>query len=462
MIAQAIKSTLDAELKKQCKNLHIPGMALQVYHNGDSIYECYSGFRDIENKLPVDKDTIFGLASITKSLTSLAVMKLASEEKLDVRDKVIDWLPNLNWPEKKSAQHLEIRHLMSHTSGLPGLPMIHNARMRSILADPDGEFLFGKSMSNTEEMITNPDELIEQLNYSDFEVLGVPGEVFNYSNEGYGLLQKIIEQASKSSFIDYVKDSIVSSIGLSDSYFLTESILNRENVTELYAYTKGQKDIFHSPVWWDVGEIYTNGSWKASSDDVMKFAELLRVKMNALLPEQYVEEMTSPFVTLPNGGSYGFGIEINSIGHYTKFGHGGSIKGVSSNFQVVPEKGISACLLINMADVPAEKILTTILETILNVPAKNPFDTFDILNSNDINLRKFPGKYCSGEGHEVFISVEDSGLSIQREGATSIFYPISDHDFISKNGDRVYFKKDGDTVKSILLGKRVLKKDINT
>ncbi len=65
--------------------------------------------------------------------------------------------------------------------------------------------------------------------------------------------------------------------------------------------------------------------------------------------------MTSSAFSLPNGGDYGYGIEINSIGEHTRFGHGGSVKGVSSNFQVIGEKGISASILINMADVPAEK-----------------------------------------------------------------------------------------------------------
>ncbi|MFD1414453.1 serine hydrolase domain-containing protein [Oceanobacillus jeddahense] len=462
MLPKSTEETLNKELNQTCKELKVPGMALTIYQDGQSIYENYYGYRNIDEALPVTKDTIFGLASITKSLTCLMVMKLEEEGKLSHNDKVINWLPQLQLPREDYLKQLEIKHLMSHTSGLPGLPCIHNARIRSIQNDPDGEFLFGEWQGNENAIIQTVDELIEQISNMDFELLGPPGAVFNYSNEGFGLLQKIIELASGMTFIEYVDEKLFSPLQLKDSYFLTKSLMNRENVTELYAYKEKQSGIFHSPAWWDVGDIYTNGSWKASADNLMKYVEMLRLngtfQARDIITEDNIEKMISPAFSLPNGGDYGYGIEINSIGEYTRFGHGGGIKGVSSNFQVIREKGISASILINMADVPAEKILVTALNIILGIPNEEPFKESNILPGEALNWRIFSGVYQSGEGDKASVSIQDDVLYLNRNELITCFYPISENDFIAETGERIYFSMDGDRVHSVLIGKRVLEK----
>ncbi|WP_152657555.1 serine hydrolase [Oceanobacillus sp. CFH 90083] len=462
MISDSTVEKLNNELNQTCKELKIPGMALTIYQNGNSIYENYYGYRDVKEELPITKDTIFGVASITKSLTCLIVMKLEEEGKLTGKDKVKAWLPDLKWPKEDYLKQLEVRHLMTHTSGLPGLPSIHNARIRSIMADPDGAFLFGKWQPDEQTMIKNVDELIEQISKMDFELLGPPGTVFNYSNEGFGILQKIIESASGMPFIKYVKEKLFSPLDMKDSFFLTKSIINRENVTELYAYKEEQAGIFHSPAWWDVGDIYTNGSWKTSAADLMRFAELLRLngsfKGRKIISEDGIKKMTSTAFGLPNGSDYGYGMEINSIGEYTRFGHGGSIKGVSSNFQVIREKGISASILMNMADVPAEKILVSALNTILEKRAEEPFKKSQVLSDKQVDLSIFSGLYQSAEGNKASVSIQNDLLYLKQNKLLTCFYPISENDFIAKTGERIYFSRNGDKVTSVLIGKRVLEK----
>lgn len=462
MLSKSTQEKLNNEINQTCEELKIPGMALTIYQHGNSIYEKYYGYRNMKERLPITKDTIFGLASITKSLTCLMVMKLEEEGRLHSSDRVTEWLPNLKLPREDYLKQLEIRHLMSHTSGLPGLPSIHHARMKSIRKDPDGDFLFGKWQGEDNSAIQTANELIEQISRMDFALSGPPGTVFNYSNEGYGMLQKIIVLASGMTFIDYVERKLFSPLRLKNSFFLTESIINKENVTELYAYQEKQSGIFHSPAWWDVGAIYTNGSWKASADDVMKYAELLRlngrIQGQSLISEDKLEKMTSSAFSLPNGGDYGFGIEINPIGEYIRFGHGGSIKGVSSNFQIIKEKGISASILINMADVPAEKILVSALHILLGISAENPFKKDDVLSGKTLNLNLFSGMYQSGEGNKASISIQDDLLYLNRNEQITCFSPISENDFIAETGERIYFAKNGDCVHSVLVGKRVLEK----
>jgi len=86
---------LDQTIVNLAKEAKIPGMAVIASQNGDIVYEKYVGYRHEEKQLPVTADTIFGLASLTKSVVAVAVMMLQDKGKIAVEDRVIKWLPEL-------------------------------------------------------------------------------------------------------------------------------------------------------------------------------------------------------------------------------------------------------------------------------------------------------------------------------------------------------------------------------
>src|SRR5699024_11308355 len=95
-------------------------------------------------------------------------------------------------------------------------------------------------------VIHTVDDLIRGINEIDFKMLGPPETIFNYSNEGYALLQKIIELASGMSFIDYVEKNIFAPLQMNDAFFRMEDIPINAQLTELYAYTEDRQNVFHS------------------------------------------------------------------------------------------------------------------------------------------------------------------------------------------------------------------------
>src|SRR5699024_12366992 len=97
----------------------IPGVSLAVNESGSPIYEHGFGFRNIDKELPVTPDTVFGIASMSKSFTCVAIMQLQEAGKLSVHDPVIKHLPNFRLPNQAYAKQITIHHLMTHTSGLP-------------------------------------------------------------------------------------------------------------------------------------------------------------------------------------------------------------------------------------------------------------------------------------------------------------------------------------------------------
>src|SRR5699024_11580844 len=101
--------------------------------------------------------------------------------------------------------------------------------------------------------------------------------------------------------------------------------------------------------------IYTNGSLKCSTIDLMKYMELYQMDGTVngvqIVSKASIAEMTTPKISEPNGGSYGYGIGMDVYQNIAHFGHGGSIKGVYSNFLVIKEQGLTASVIVNIDDV---------------------------------------------------------------------------------------------------------------
>src|SRR5699024_9512935 len=150
--------------------------------------------------------------------------QLRDAGRLNVDDEVVSWLPSLKLPNENYNHQIQIHHLVSHTSRLPGLPLVHSARLESSRQDPDGAYLFNKKLPEDTAVIHTVDDLIRGINEMDLKMLGPPGTIFNYSNEGYALLQKIIELASGMSFIDYVEKNIFAPLQMTNALFRDEDI----------------------------------------------------------------------------------------------------------------------------------------------------------------------------------------------------------------------------------------------
>src|SRR5699024_9698856 len=142
-----------------------------------------------------------------------------------------------------------------------------------------------------------------------------------------------------------------------------------------------------------------------------------------------IAEMTTPKISEPNGGSYGYGIGMDVYQNIAHFGHGGSIKGVSSNFQVIKEQGIIASVLVNMADVSVDTILIHFLTTLFDFLEVK--QTYEAYPHSAKSLQKFVGSYTSLEGLEATVMLKGNELILQKEDESTL-KPISANDLFLK------------------------------
>lgn len=452
---------LDKIITEKCEAANVTGMALVIAKAGEPVFEKYYGYRNVEEQLPVDSETIFGVASLTKSIAALTIMHLVDQGKLSVDDAVIKWLPEFKLPSDV-AEEVKIHHLLSHAAGLPGMNAVNHARAQSIAKDPDGEKINGKIPEEVlAKSIQNVVDMLEDMGKTEYELLGKPGEVFNYSNEGFAMLQLIIERASGEAFIPFVKKSILEPLNMRRSMFLYEEMKKFDNVTEIYAYPKdGSKTPYHSPAWWDVADIYTNGSLKASVMDIIRYLEVYRnlgtVNNLQVISEKSIREMTETKNIAPNDVEYGYGLQIRHRSGKKIVGHGGSIKGVSAHMAYADD--YSVALLINLAEVNAENIAMTALHHVLGIPSPEPvFEEEYAVTEED--LAKYSGSYGSNEGQAVEVKVIGNKLHIGTAYELEALHCYREHGFMTSTGGKIQFilAENGD-VKGVFTGVRFIPK----
>lgn len=122
-MTQEGKAKLEELVARVMKDGQARGIAVGIVNAAGEIqYENYFGYRDVENKLPITRDTIFGMASVTKSFTALSIMQMQQDGILKVDDPVSRYIPEFT--NKNQSEPVKLWHLMCHSGGYFPLPRI--------------------------------------------------------------------------------------------------------------------------------------------------------------------------------------------------------------------------------------------------------------------------------------------------------------------------------------------------
>jgi CubicO group peptidase (beta-lactamase class C family) len=191
--AQSVQQKMDDLLDSYLKEKKFNGAVL-VGHKGQVVYEKGFGYRNEEDKVPSDVNSIFQIGSITKQFTAAVIMQLQEEGKLSVQDKLSKYYPGF-----ANGDKITIEHLLTHTSG------IYNYTNDTTLMKSDVTKHYSQS------------QMVEMFKKypPDFE----PGTKWNYSNSGYSLLGYIIEKVTGKTYEKVVRERILQPLGMFHSGF---------------------------------------------------------------------------------------------------------------------------------------------------------------------------------------------------------------------------------------------------
>jgi CubicO group peptidase (beta-lactamase class C family) len=404
------RTVLDRWAHRVIRRAKIPGVSLGVVHHGRRVVELGYGFRDREQGLPATPRTVYGIASMTKSFTALAILQLQERGLLRVTDPVVRHLPEFRTPEPRRTRAIQLHHFLTHSSGLPPLPSIYYTSARSNARDPayDPKVARRVGIDPDHSPIDTYEGILEYLATTPYRLLGPPGAQFSYSNEAFGLLGAVIERASGRPYERFVEDEILRPAGMHSSTFDTGIMFRLPEVTTLYSpnWTHPKQGWSASQEWWEDTCLRAAGALRTNIEDLFRYLEIYlrngRVGRERIVSPDSLAAMLRPAVEIQPGLSYGYGIAVRPDyhGHLLAF-HSGGLKGVSSMFAVVPELGLGGAVLANADSVPSERLLEGAMNQRLGLPLGTPFIPVPPRSPplpSQRSLREYAGWYCSGEG----------------------------------------------------------------
>src|SRR5262245_54343530 len=173
---------VDRLMRDYATQAHAPGAAWGIIVDGQLAHTGATGFRDVAAQAPVDADTVFRIASMTKSFTAMAILKLRDEGKLSLDDPAERYVPEMagfQYPTS-DAPKITVRHLLSHAEGFPE-------------DNPWGD----RQLADTEEQLS-------AMLRGGIPFSNVPGVAYEYSNFGFAILGRIVASVSAMQYTDYV------------------------------------------------------------------------------------------------------------------------------------------------------------------------------------------------------------------------------------------------------------------
>jgi CubicO group peptidase (beta-lactamase class C family) len=271
-------------------NTEFSGVIL-VATDGSIRYHKAFGFRDYERKLPLDTANIFELASVTKQFTAMVIMMLKEEGKLDYDDSLSSYIPGLPY------KGITIRHLLTHTSGLPDYQDIMDQH-------------WDKS-----KVASNTDNIEYLIKYHPAPIFPA-GEKYNYSNTGYMLLASVAEKASGKDFIEFSRDRIFTPLQMSSTDIRTrDQKRGISNFARGYIYVEDKHRYvaadsfpeFNYTIW--LGNRKGPGRVSSTSSDLFKWDRALY--QERLVKQPTLQEAFTPMkLNSDSLSNYGFGWEI--------------------------------------------------------------------------------------------------------------------------------------------------------
>ena len=398
---------LDRWTHRVMRQGRIPGLALGLVRGGRTVLARGYGFRDRAHRAPATPDTIFGIASMTKSFTALSILRLQEEGKLRVTDPVVRHLPEFRTPEPRRTRRITLEHFLTHSSGLPPLPSIYYTSGRSVARDPpyDPRVARRVGIDPDHPPIDTYEGLMEFLATTRYRLLGPPGAHFSYSNEGFGLLGAVIERASGRPYERYVEEGILRPAGMDHSTFDTGIMFRFPEVTTLYSpnWLRPKGPLVPSQEWWEDTCLRAAGALRTNVTDLLRYLRLFlsegRVGRERIVTAESLRAMLAPRVPVQPGVYYGYGIAVRPEYHGRLLAfHDGGLKGVASEFAVLPRDGVGGAVLANADGAPSPRVLQAGINQLLGLPLREPFLPVPPRSRAAPPLAPYGGWYCSGEG----------------------------------------------------------------
>ena len=341
--------------------------AILVAKNGHVLFEKYHGYFNLEKKDTLTEHSAFHLASVSKTFTAMATLKLAEQGKLKLDDNVKLYFPNFPYDS------ITIRMLLSHRSGLPNY------------------LYFMEQLGWDKKQFSDNNDVLNYLIQFQPKLTHQPGTHFTYCNTNYALLGLIIEKASGKSYADFLQYNFFTPLKMNDTYVF--NLNDIQKAMPSYDW-RGKREQF---TFLDKG--FGDKNIYSTPRDLLKWDQALY--NNQIFSAQTLEEAFTPYSNEKRGiKNYGFGWRMNIYPNGKKIiFHGGWWHGNNTMLmRLVPD---SATIIIlgnkyNRNVYDAKKLANTFsnyFETDEEDASENMKETDLNIDKNSIDLTNKKNKF---------------------------------------------------------------------
>jgi CubicO group peptidase (beta-lactamase class C family) len=412
-----------------------------VAENGKPIYKKSFGFADFKNKVLNSETSRFNIASVSKTFTAVSILQLKEKGKIDIDKPVKKYLPEFPYDD------ITIRHLISHTSGLPDYYFYDETYKKEPL-----------------RIYTNKD-ILQDLNKFKFSLSFKPGEKWDYANINYCLLAEVVEKVSGQNFEDYLQKNIFSKAKMFDTYLLKE-YPQRQNDTNrvqnhklIRIHAATPVDIENNNYGFFNTRTYRysgfNGEGKivSTTNDLLKYDQSLY--NGILLKQATLEEAFTP-TKLKSGNNADANIGIGK----TSFGLGWFIFDNVSNGKIVWHTGgVPGTLSIFLRNISKNQTVILLDNAFSNGVYKNGVNAMSILNNTEPAL--IAKRSIAEEYGKVLVSkgIDSAFFKFQQLKDDSVYYFLNVDDMI-RLGEELLEDKSLNGNKNLELALEVFKLNI--
>ena len=413
---------VDAAIWKLVAEQHLAGVSVCVKGRDGVLFEKGYGVRDAAGT-PVDPDTMFGIASMSKSITALALCILQCDGRLTLDDPVYWYIPTFSVPGA-ARDAVTLRHLATHSAGIPPMePLEWSIAMNSALREGDcWQETMRRESPNQMDTI---DQVIDYIAACPYPMLGAPGEYMSYSNEGYAILSYVVDKAAGVPLEQFCRDRIFAPLGMTrtimDDDCVSARVLSGGNITSLFESSDGVTRVDDD---WSVLPPFRGCAMvKSTAGDMASYYCALACggmhEGRQAIPREAVSLLIGP--AFPETACDVYCLGLNKfVRHGRVFcEHSGGLHGVSTKGALIREEELGFAVLCNQGDEDMDDIMWVLYSAVLGLPLDTCFRRFAPVNRAFADPQMLLGTYIGHEGipTHLTISLDEQGeLHGERDG----------------------------------------------
>ncbi len=371
----------------------VPGISIAIVENRKIKWAKGYGYANTETGAKVDSQTLFQAASISKPIAALSVLKLYENDSLDLNKDVNDYLKDWQITENKftKTKKVTLEHLLTHTAGMTVhgfLGYNQTTKVPDIIDILDGKGNTGKIMVDT-----------------------IPGSIWRYSGGAYTVMQKVVEDVSRTSFDNYMSKNILLPIGMKNSTY--QQPITKEFQSNISAgYNRSGESI--KGLWRNYPEQAAAGLWTTPSDLAkycIEVQDILQGKKDGILTKETVEMMLTK-----HKNNWGLGLWLGNKNDSLMFAHSGTNVGFNCDMVAFAYQGNAAIIMTNAEN--GSNLISELKNAISNYynwPISKP-KVIDTINLSDNELKRFKGRYkLEGKNFKITVMFKENRIFIRNE-----------------------------------------------